>query len=99
MRYTAAQKARFKTRFIEKRRYQIAAFVPVVGGVALLILSQRHVPDLAQEAGTMILGTAGLLLAAAVFSWLNWRCPACKKFLGRGLSPSQCPRCRVELMS
>ncbi len=97
MKYTEKQKAEFKVKFIQKRRYQVALFVPLVGTVFLLAFSMRHVPD--PDLQTLVLGTAGLVLAAAAFSWLNWRCPACAKYLGIGLSPNHCPKCGVALTS
>jgi len=97
MRYTEKQKAEFKVRFIEKRRYQVALLVPLAGAVFLIGFSMRHVADL--DLQTLALGTAGLVLAAAAFSWLNWRCPACAKYLGKSLSPHHCPKCGVELRS
>jgi rubrerythrin len=97
VKYTERQKAGFKAKFIQTRRYQMALFVPVGGAVFLLLRSDLYAEDLGFE--TMVLGAAFLLLVAAGFSWLNWRCPACRKFLGRGLSPKQCPKCGVELTS
>jgi len=97
MRYTEKQKAEFKARFIQTRRYQMALVVPVAGPVLLLVLSERAVADLGLQ--PMLLGIALLLLVAAGFSWLNWRCPACRRYLGRRLSPSHCPRCGVALTS
>jgi rubrerythrin len=96
-RYTRKQEAEFKRRFIQKQRYQVAVFVPVFGAALLLLLSARHVPDLAAEANTIISGTAVLILGAVAVGWLNWRCPACRRSLGRRLSPDQCPRCGVTL--
>ena len=95
MEYTEKQKAEFKAKFAQKRQYQVALAVPVGGAVLLLVLSERYAADLL----TMALGTAGLLLAAAGFSWLNWRCPACGKYLGKNLNPDHCPKCRVALRS
>ncbi len=97
MKYTEKQKAEFKVKFTQKRRYQVALSVPLVGAVFLLGFSMRHVADL--DLQTLVLGTAGLVLAAAAFSWLNWRCPACTKYLGKGLSPNHCPKCGVALRS
>jgi len=94
-RHTERQKAEFKAKFTQTRRYQIAAFVPVIGGLFLLFRSELYVADLGLM--PVLLGTAFLLLVAAGFSWLNWRCPACRTFLGRDLSPSQCPKCKVAL--
>jgi phage FluMu protein Com len=97
MRYTEKQKAEFKERFVQTRRYQIAMFVPVGGAVLVLVVGERYVAELGLQ--PMILGTAFLLLATAGFSWLNWRCPACRKFLGKSLTPDYCPKCGVELGS
>ncbi len=97
MGYTEKQKAEFKVKFIQKQRYQVASLVPLASAVYLLFFGMRHVPDLDQQ--TLVLGTVGLVLAAAAFSWLNWRCPACTKYLGKGLSPNHCPKCGVALRS
>lgn len=95
MNYTERQKAEFRARFVQMQRYQAAMYVPLVGAVVLLVLSVRYLPDLAGDSGTIALGTAGLVGAAVVFSWLNWRCPACAKWLGTSLSPDCCPRCGI----
>jgi len=38
-----------------------------------------------------------LAVGALAFSLLNWRCPGCSKYLGRGINPRRCPRCGVAL--
>ena len=96
MQYSEKQKAEFKAKFIQTRRYQIALFVPVGGAAFLLVFSQRFVAQLGLQ--PILLGTVFLVLVAAGFSWLNWRCPACRKHLGKGLSPNRCPNCGAVLM-
>lgn len=98
-RYTPRQEAEFKRRFIQKQRYQVAVFVPLVGAVLLLLAIASYVPDLREEASTIVFGAAGLILAGLLVGWLNWRCPACSRPLGRRLSPDRCPRCGVALGS
>lgn len=39
----------------------------------------------------------GLLLASAVLNFKWWRCPHCKTFLGRTLSPDFCPYCGEKI--
>ncbi len=97
MGYTEDQKAEFKAKFTQTRRYQMALFVPVGGAVLLLVLSERYAADLGLQ--PIVLGTAFLVLVAAGFAWLNWRCPACRKYLGKSLSPNHCPKCGVALRS
>ncbi len=99
MRYTEKQRARFKSRFRQKRQYEVALLVPLGGAVVMLAIGERHAEALSLQPLMMALGTAGLVLAAAGFHWLNWRCPACEKFLGRDLNPSHCPGCEVALRS
>ena len=97
MLYTQKQRAEFKAKFIQTRRYQMALSVPLGGAVLLLLLSQRYAADVGLQ--QMLLGIAFLVLVAAGFSWLNWRCPACGKYLGNRLSPDHCPKCGVALLS
>jgi rubrerythrin len=95
--YTEKKKAEFKAKFTETRRRQMALVVPVGGAVLLLVLGGRYAADIGLQ--PIALSAAFLVLVAAGFSWLNWRCPACGKYLGRGLSPNQCPKCGVALRS
>ena len=100
MQYTEEQKASFKQVFAARRRRQIILAVPLVAiilGFALLADDRK---------GGMVLGipvaVAGppllvLVGAAVVFSFWNWRCPACEKYLGKGLGPRFCPKCGVAL--
>lgn len=37
------------------------------------------------------------IIAILGFSFWNWRCPSCHTYLGRGLNPSQCRSCGVQL--
>lgn len=39
----------------------------------------------------------GIALAAVGFSLVNWRCPSCNVYLGRGISPRFCSKCGIEL--
>jgi rubrerythrin len=97
MRYTEKQKAEFKERFRQTQRYQAALVVPVGGAVLLFVLGQRFAADLGVQ--SIALAAAFLLLVAAGFSFWNWRCPACGRYLGTSLNPTRCPGCGVALRS
>lgn len=38
-----------------------------------------------------------IICALAIFSLLNWRCPACKKFIKLPVAPKKCAKCGVPL--
>jgi hypothetical protein len=38
-----------------------------------------------------------VLVAALVFSVVNWRCPACNTYLGKRADPKFCDKCGVRL--
>lgn len=39
------------------------------------------------------------IAAVLVFSLWNWRCPACRKYLGRGFDLRYCPKCGAQFRS
>ncbi|SRR6266550_1923767 len=99
MHYTEVQKSEIKRAFSDRRRKQwllTAAFSPMI--VAALLYSRG-------VTGT-ILGLSGqfgaplflaLVVIAGIFSFRNWRCPGCSKYLGRAINPRHCPHCMVQL--
>lgn len=36
-------------------------------------------------------------LFVLIFSLINWKCPACRKYLGRSFYPNYCSKCGVAL--
>ncbi|HET6373844.1 MAG TPA: hypothetical protein VFG76_11075 [Candidatus Polarisedimenticolia bacterium] len=96
MQYTEEQKAEHKRRFAVKRRNQAMIVIPVLGAMALLILTNRKGAALWNPSVVVPIAFA-IILAGLGFSLYNWRCPACNKYLGRGLGPRFCPKCGVEL--
>lgn len=90
---TAALKARFR----QTKQYQVAVVVPVGGAIFLLARARRYSVDLGYA--PILLGAAFLLVVAVVFSWVNWRCPACRKHLGLRWNPPHCLGCGFVLRS
>ena len=39
----------------------------------------------------------GLVIGLTTFSLVNWRCPACKSYLGKSVDAQHCRRCGVQL--
>ncbi len=98
MEYTEEQKEQFKQEFAVKRRRQLMLSAPLVIVVVLFMLAdnRRGAPLLVLPPAVMWAGL-GLILFGLVFSFKNWRCPACGKYLGRSFGPRHCPKCGVAL--
>jgi hypothetical protein len=46
---------------------------------------------------TLLCALGAIAAGVVAFSMYNWRCPACKKYLGKGLNPVYCPKCGKQL--
>ncbi len=100
MEYTQGQKASFKQEFAARRRRQLILAVPLVAvAIGLAMLGDERNGRAVLGMPAAVVAPAFLLLVggAIVFSFLNWRCPACDKYLGKGISPRFCPKCGVAL--
>ncbi len=99
--YTEHQKQEFKDRFRARRTRQLVLTVPVIAlVVGASFLRRGHASSIAGIPASVFVpmffvAVVGML----VFSFFNWRCPACNAYLGRGLAPRFCAKCGVELQS
>ena len=100
MPYTAQQQEEIKQSFADRRRRQYIVAAPFV----ILLIARLFVRrgDLSAEPfGVPVVYWVALVIAyvvgALVFSFRNWRCPACDKYLGKGIGPKFCPNCGVAL--
>lgn len=98
MEYTEDQKEQFKQQFASKRRRQFLLMVPVVPVVLLFVLADDrgrtpliHLPPAFIFVGLIV------IVGAIANSFMNWRCPAYGKYLGRSLGPNCCSKCGVAL--
>ena len=81
--------------FSRKRKLQyFFSGVTVVLIIAAALARSRSVPSLSTAyVWIMLVIAVGLI----VFSFFNWRCPSCKKYMGRGYNIKNCPLCGVKL--
>jgi hypothetical protein len=86
-----ADTAHHAREFKRRRQRQLLLLLPV--GAALLVFQDRGSGLVPSEIA------AGALLAVVAsglaFTLYNWRCPACRRYLGRRLFLRRCPRCDV----
>ena len=81
-----------------RRGRQILISILALVGVVVMLYAYVNPAALAPLKPLQIMLLAlvyevGLLAA----SLLNWRCPNCNKYLGRGYNPESCRRCNAKL--
>jgi hypothetical protein len=96
---TERRKAEVRRSFAARHRRQLCVVTPLL----LLIVA---VAALADEHTQAVLGVSprvwvpplfAALAGAAVYSFFNWRCPACNKYLGKQWNPRFCSKCGAPL--
>lgn len=45
----------------------------------------------------IVIGIIAVIIAPVGYSYINWRCPRCGMFLGKGLFPKYCRMCGFKL--
>jgi uncharacterized integral membrane protein len=88
--------------FRRKQRLQIA-FVPIVGVMIFLFVVLANFGSVTRKlfrgfpmAEPLLLAVIVIgVVAIAITSIINWRCPACRKYLGKNLFVERCPKCNV----
>ena len=83
--------------FKERRKRQWAVTIPFLVMVFAATWLRDH-PDQAPIPVNIfftifIVALAGITL----FTFLNWRCPSCKGYLGKAMNPKFCPKCGSQL--
>lgn len=97
MEYTEGQKMDFRKSFAERRRRQMMISVPVFLVILGVVLMQKRGEGFfGIEAGSLVTFLFLAIAGAIVFSLWNWRCPACRRYLGKQMSPKYCSGCGVE---
>ena len=100
MDYTKDQKARLRSEFAVRRRRQLFVSIPLgvfMIGVLIMLDGKSKGPILGLSPTTVIVVLAVVMIAGVGFSLINWRCPACRRYLGKHINPSFCHRCGAPL--
>lgn len=88
-----------QTEFKKRKLRQILVVVVLVPIIGVLFYAMNNTDF---ELGGLTDDRIGLMAMlamglAAIFSLFNWRCPSCKKYLGRKMNQYYCPHCGVKL--
>jgi len=90
--YSQPELDRFQQEFAKVRQRQLVVGGLAVLGLMLIVLSGRQAMSSFPLALVWVATIVGLLM----FSWWNWRCPACDRYLGKYPGRS-CRKCGVSL--
>jgi hypothetical protein len=84
--------------FKKKRTRQIMAVGPIILAFIGILSVENNPTGIFGLAPSTILVTAfAVIISVLVFSFLNWRCPSCNKYLGKAINPKFCSKCGTQL--
>ncbi len=84
--------------FKKKRTRQIMAVGPIILAFIGLLSVENNPTGTFGLAVTTILVTAfAVIISVLIFSFLNWKCPSCNKYLGKTINPKFCSKCGTQL--
>ena len=89
---TESEKQKIQEEFAARRTRQRLAVLSAIVLILLMVLLENRTTEMVFT--FLFLFVAGAL---AVFSFRNWRCPACEGHLGRGTGTRFCGKCGVQL--
>jgi len=83
--------------WMRQGRQLVAIAVALFLVLLMAVAHKRH--DLFGEYSRNTLFTAQLvvIITFIVFTAFNWRCPSCKKYLGRDINKCVCRHCKARL--
>ena len=84
--------------FKKRRGRQIVAVAPAILAFLGLISVEGNPDGLFGLTPSMVLAVSfALIISVFIFSFLNWRCPSCSKYLGKAFNPKFCSKCGTQL--
>ena len=84
--------------FKKKRTRQIMAVGPIIlAFIGLLSVESNPTGIFGFAPNTILVAAFAVIISVLVFSFLNWRCPSCNKYLGKAINPKFCSKCGTQL--
>jgi hypothetical protein len=99
MEYSQAQMQQFKQEFKKRRNRQLLVGLLLVVPILIVGALGDRAKEQMQQLPPVLVQSAIAVAAVGVIglALVNWRCPACKGYLGRRLNPKFCGNCGVPL--
>ena len=94
MEHPNEQKEAFKREFAVRRKRQIMVAVPVVAlfvGFAALTDERNKAVLAGSHFEILVAAFLAILCGVIIFSLRNWHCPACDRYLGKGMDRVSVP--------
>lgn len=87
--------SKFKSRFIK----QLIVTIVLLPAIVVVVIARRSDTDFlfGFETSTLAMIAIPLFIIGLVFSFFNWRCPNCNKYLGKEIYPKFCNKCGSQL--
>jgi len=84
--------------FKKRRTRQIIAIIPaIIAFLGLVSVEDNPAGIFGIQPNTIIGISIALILSVLIFSWFNWRCPSCNKYLGKAWNQKFCSKCGTQL--
>jgi len=84
--------------FKKKRTRQFMAVGPfIVAFIGLLSIENNPTGIFGLAPNTILITAFAVIISVLIFSFLNWRCPSCNKYLGKAINPKFCSKCGTQL--
>ena len=84
--------------FKKKRTRQIMAVAPFILAFLALLSVEGNPTGIFGLPPNIVLTIAfALIISVLIYSFFNWRCPSCNKYLGKAINPKFCAKCGVQL--
>ena len=85
--------------FARRRVRQLLLVVPVFVAILALRTLDGGTPPFGLSSDLVGAVSLVFIFGAVAFSFWNWRCPACSKYLGRSINPKFCAKCGCKLQA
>ena len=84
--------------FRKLRKRQLIVTIPLMAIAIIAILQAKGGMTITSISNDVMMPVFWVAIAVmAVFSIINWKCPACNRYLGRDFNPRHCQYCGVKL--
>jgi hypothetical protein len=95
---TRKDDAQIKEKFRQRRSSQLLAMAVALMLIVLLAIIQKSPAFFGETDKNTIAGLQVIVIAAFIgFTAVNWRCPACRKYLAGGINSPACGKCGARL--